>query len=86
VKRDTGTGLRNRRRIRRVVRQLGGSRTRALWLQWYLTHAEVVAELPEIDSFYRRRNEIQNFGDQSLKGGKARRLQLLISGIARSES
>jgi hypothetical protein len=81
VKRDHMSGLRNRKRIKRVVRQLGGSRFRALWLQWHLTHAEVVASLPETESFYRQMNEVENYGDASLKGGRGRRLRFLGSGI-----
>jgi hypothetical protein len=81
VKRDYAAGLRNRKRIKRVTRQLGGSWLLALRLQWRLTHSEVVAELPEVESFYRKANEIKNYGDPSLSGGKIRRLRILIAGM-----
>jgi hypothetical protein len=81
VKREYVSGLRNRKRIKRVVRQLGGSGLLALRLQWHLTRAEVVADLPETDSFYREMNEIRDYDDASLNGGRARRLGLLVGGM-----
>jgi hypothetical protein len=81
VKRDHATGPRNRKRIKRVARQLGANWIVALRLQWHLTHSEVVTDLPETQSFYRNRNEIENYGDSSLNGGRMHRLRLLITGL-----
>lgn len=81
TKRKYETGFRNRERIRRLSKQIGGSRITSWRLAWYLTNSEVVRQWADVRSFSHEHNELNLRIEPHFRATKFRRVTLLWNGV-----
>lgn len=78
AKRTTGSGYEYRRRVRRLSRQLGGSRYTSVKLQWHLTNAEVVRYREKSNLFPQRFDVEKQELSRELRPTMRNRLRLTL--------